>query len=259
MLKSMVVATAALAIAGSSNVYAQQRFGGPGDYGASGPRFEQCHRLSADDMKAFADARIAALKAGLELTPDQAKNWPAFEQALRNMSQLRIQHIQHMQQRMQAREAAPNQETPAPASPFDRLAHRADHMAKVSAALKQVADTGAPLYQSLNDAQKHRFTILAHLLRPHWLAGGHFWQEHHGHGMMDRGDWGEGGMHGMIGPDRDNGGHGMMGRDFGESGPHGMMGPDRDSGGQRMMGGDFGESEPHGMMGPESDQDSGNL
>ena len=45
-------------------------------------------------MAAFTDARIAALKAGLELTPDQAKNWPAFEQALRDMVQLRAQRMQ---------------------------------------------------------------------------------------------------------------------------------------------------------------------
>ena len=34
---------------------------------------------SAEDISAFMDARIAALKAGLRLTPDQEKNWPAFE------------------------------------------------------------------------------------------------------------------------------------------------------------------------------------
>jgi hypothetical protein len=108
-------------------------------------------------MAAFTDARIAALKAGLELTPDQAKNWPPFEQALRDMAQLRIQ-------RMQARQAG--DQTP-PASPFDRLSRRADNMAKAGAALKKVADAGTPLFQSLNDDQKDRFKMLAHMLRPH--------------------------------------------------------------------------------------------
>jgi hypothetical protein len=57
-----------------------------------GARFEHRHRqLSPEDRAAFVDARIAALKAGLELTPDQAKNWPMFEQALRDMAQLRAQ------------------------------------------------------------------------------------------------------------------------------------------------------------------------
>ena len=91
VLKPLVIATAALAIAGSSIVFAQQRFGGPKGNGNFGPHLEHWRHLSADDMAAFADARIAALKAGLELTPDQAKNWPALEQALRDLAQLYCQ------------------------------------------------------------------------------------------------------------------------------------------------------------------------
>ena len=157
MWKPVVVATAALAIAGSSIVYAQQRIGESDGY-RDGPRFEHRHHLSPEDRAAFVDARIAALKAGLELTPDQAKNWPAFEQALRDMVQLRAQ-------RRAAREAREQNQTPT--APFDRLARRADNMAKTSAVLKRIADTGAPLYMSLNDAQKERFTKLARMLRPH--------------------------------------------------------------------------------------------
>src|SRR5277367_5978920 len=155
MFKPVVVATAVLAIAGSSLVYAQQRNDGPGSDGGS--RFEHRHRPSAEDMAAYTDARIAALKAGLELTPDQAKNWPAFEQALRDMVQLRVQ-------RRQARLAG---DQPPPTSPFDRMSRRADNMTKTSAALKKIADAGAPLYMSLTDAQKSRFTALARILRPH--------------------------------------------------------------------------------------------
>jgi hypothetical protein len=156
-LKPVIAATALLALAGSSFVYAQQGFGGHRGFAGAGPGFEHRHRPSAADMAAFADARIAALKAGLELTPDQAKNWPAFEQAVRDMTQLRIAT-------MQARQ---NTDQPAPSSPFDRLARRADTMAKRSAALKKMADAGAPLYQSLNDDQKGRFMTLARMLRPH--------------------------------------------------------------------------------------------
>jgi hypothetical protein len=161
MLKPVIAATALIAIAGSSYVYAQQRYDGHRGFGDGGPRFEHRHRLSADDVNAFADARIAALKAGLELTPDQAKNWPAFEAALRNMVQLRIDRIK-------ARQAAEQQgQAPAPTTPFDRMAKRAEAMSKRSVALKQIADAGAPLYQTLNDAQRARFTALARMLRPH--------------------------------------------------------------------------------------------
>ncbi len=187
MFKPVVVAAAALAIAGSSIVYAQQHFGGPGGDGDGGPRFEQRHRPSAEDMAAFTDARIAALKAGLELTPDQTKNWPAFEQALRDMAQLRAQ-------RRQAREAAEQQQSQTPTTPFERLAKRADNLSKTGAALKRIADTGAPLYQSLDDAQKHRFTMLAHMLRPHhhymrsWNEGHGGWDEGDGYGRDGGGD-----------------------------------------------------------------------
>ena len=185
MWKPVVVAAAALAIAGSSIVFAQQHFGGPGGPGDRDgpPRFEHRHPLSAEDMAAFTDARIAALKAGLELTPDQAKNWPAFEQALRDMAQLRVQRMQARQAREQ--QAAQGQ---PPAPPFDRLAQRADNMAKTSAALKRIADSGAPLYQSLTDAQKERFKKLARMLRPHhhhFAHGegyGHGWREGEGYG-----------------------------------------------------------------------------
>ncbi len=157
MLKPVIAAAAVLAIAGSSVVYAQQGFGDQ-----HGFRHWGHHRPSAADLAAFTDARIAALKAGLELTADQQKNWPAFEQALRDLAQLRIQHIEA---RLQQGGAGDQGQTAT--SPFDRLSKRADNMAKRSAALKKVADAGAPLYQSLTDAQKERFKMLARILRPH--------------------------------------------------------------------------------------------
>jgi len=158
MFKPMLAATAVLAIVGSSTVYAQQC--GHGD-----ARFEQQYRPSVDDVKAFTDARIAALRAGLQLTPEQEKNWPPFEQAVRDLVKLRVE-------RMQARETRGEQQPST--NPFDRLQQRADAMTRLSAALKGVANAGAPLYQSLSDAQKRRFTFLAHVLRPHWMHGGGF-------------------------------------------------------------------------------------
>ena len=162
MLKPMVAVTAVLAIAGSSIAYAQQRRGGPDSDGSS--RFQWHYRLSVDDIKAFADARIAALKAGLQLTPDQDRNWPPFEQALRELTKLRVDRIQ-------ARHANGQQQPQT--DPIDRLQRRADAMSKFGVALKHVADAGAPLYQSLSDAQKNRFAMLARFLRsPHHMPRG---------------------------------------------------------------------------------------
>ena len=193
--KAALAGTAAIAIVGSSLVYAQER-GRPGSSERGQPNIA--------DMRAFADARLAALHAGLGLTPDQEKNWPAFEQALRDMAQLRIQRIQ---ERLSGQQQAP-------ATPFDRLDRRADAMAKRSAALKKVADSGAPLYQSLNDDQKARFMKLARILRPHPRM----------HAFMERG-WRQGeGQGGEQG-----GGHGWQhGRHFGQS----DEGKDADQGSQ---------------------------
>ncbi len=191
MLKPVIAATAVLAIAGSSIVYAQQRFGEHNGFGHWGQRGEHHHRPSAADMAAFTDARIAALKAGLELTADQQKNWPAFEQALRDLAQLRMARIQARHERQQ--QGSGTQQGQSQNGPFDRLARRADDLAKTSAALKKVADAGGPLYQSLTDAQKDRFRMLSRMLRPHprtrfafnerdggWRHGGHgFGPAHH--------------------------------------------------------------------------------
>lgn len=182
MLKPVIAATALFALAGSSLVYAQQGFGGRGNVGNDGQRFEYRQLPSLADLNAFTDARIAALKAGLELTPDQAKNWPPFEQALRDMAQLRVQRIE-------ARRSGQQQ---APASPFDRLEQRADTMAKASAALKKIADTGTPLYQSLTDEQKARFRRLARILRPHPRMHaflGHRWRQAERGGEGGQGWW----------------------------------------------------------------------
>jgi hypothetical protein len=201
MLKPLITATAVLAIAGSSLVYAQQRFGGPGGFG--GPRAERGYRPSPADMAAFTDARIAALKAGLELTADQAKNWPAFEQSLRDLAQLRVARMQEREARRAQQPDGQGQANPQAnpqGSPFDRLSHRADNLAKTSAALKKIADAGAPLYATLSDEQKQRFKVLARMLRPH----------HHRFAMnQEQGGWRQGdrGFGGPGGP----GGHHRFG------------------------------------------------
>jgi hypothetical protein len=93
------------------------------------------------------------------------------------------------------------------------LARRADRMAKASAALKKVAETGTPLYQSLTDAQKQRFTRLARMLRPHFRRFAFNERE---------GGWRHGG------PDFHRGGEGFGPRHhrFGPSGSDDQGGPD---------------------------------
>jgi hypothetical protein len=179
MLKTVLAGTTALVIAGATLAYAQQ---GPVE-------INRAHhwRPTAEDISAFGDARIAALHAGLKLTADQEKNWPALETALRDLAKQRSE-------RFAARASADR-----PADPVARLSLRADMMQQRGEALKKVADAAAPLYKSLDDAQKHRFVMLARLNGPQF-GGWHHGHRGHGRGMDGWRRGGErGGMNGMGG------------------------------------------------------------
>jgi hypothetical protein len=178
MKKFAIAGVAALAIAGSTAVYAQHH------------RWSYDHmRVSPEDRAAFTDARIAAIKAGLKLTPDQEKLWPPVEAAVRDFAKLRID-------RANARMNAPRDDSAQkPDDPVTRLRERADNMATSAAAMKRIADAADPLYKSLDDGQKRRLSVLTHMGR-----GG----RHHGFMRgMDRDDDDDRG-----GPGMDRGGRG---------------------------------------------------
>src|SRR5215470_933886 len=168
MLKTVLAGAAALAIAGSSIVYAQQRM-----QEGAGPDVARHWRPSQDDVNAFTDARVAALKAGLKLTADQEKNWPAFEQAYRDMAKQRAERMrarfeQRDDDRRDPRADRADSVSPRPdnVSPIDRMQRRAEALTARGAALKRLADAAGPLYQSLDDAQKQRFQILSRPMGP---------------------------------------------------------------------------------------------
>jgi zinc resistance-associated protein len=158
MLKTVLAGTAALAIAGSSIVYAQQRM-----QDGAGPDVARHWRPSQDDVNAFTDARVAALKAGLKLTADQEKNWPAFEQAYRDMAK---QRAERMRARWEQRGDDRRDQRADNVNPIDRMQRRAEALTTRGAALKRLADAAGPLYQSLDDAQKQRFQILSRPMGP---------------------------------------------------------------------------------------------
>jgi hypothetical protein len=162
MLKAALAGTAALAIAGSSLLYAQERGRAGGfERSQSNERSQssESSRPNMDDMRAFADARLAALHAGLGLTPDQEKNWPAFEQASREMAKLRLDRIAASVN--SRRDRAPQSNDPA-----DRMHRRAAAMTETGTTLKKVADAIDPLYKSFDDGQKRRFAMLERMLAP---------------------------------------------------------------------------------------------
>jgi zinc resistance-associated protein len=182
MWKMALAGTATLAIVGATLVHAQDDWRRGHDMGGRGGAEQP--PLTAEDRAAFADARIAALKAGLKLTPDQERNWPAFEEALRALAKARSERL------------AQQDTQPASDDPIERLRRRADAVSRTGTLLKQLADTAQPLYQSLDEAQKRRFWILAHQIRAS--------MRHHRMGH-DRGrDW-RGRDHGRDWHGRDNG------------------------------------------------------
>jgi hypothetical protein len=151
MKKFVLAGITALAIAGSTAVYAQHR-----------PWFHEHMRMSPEDRAAFTDARIAAVRAGLKLTPDQDKLWPPVEAAVRDFAKLRMDRANA---RMAARQddAKNPDDAQKPDDPVARLRERADNMATTAAAMKKIADAADPLYKTLDDGQKRRLAILTHM------------------------------------------------------------------------------------------------
>jgi len=173
MWKTVLAGTTALAIAGATLAYAHP--------GPMGSQHAQRWHPSAADVAAFADARIAALHAGLQLTPEQEKNWPAVETALKDLAKQRTNRF------------AAGVSAAKPKTPIERLALRAQALTSRAAALKKVADAAGPLYASLNADQQHRFVILAQLGSEHW-RGHHSWRRQEG-GWHHRGPRGpQGGL-----------------------------------------------------------------
>src|SRR3954452_16332796 len=162
MRKFWIAGVAALAIAGSTAVYAQhQRHW-----------FQGQMRMNPQDRAAFTDARIAAVHAGLKLTPDQEKLWPPVEAAVRDFAKLRID-------RANARMNAAKDDTgdgQKPDDPVSRLRDRADTMAASASAMTRIADAADPRYKTLDDGQKRRLAPLTHMGRG---MGGEGWRPRH--------------------------------------------------------------------------------
>src|SRR6267154_2291322 len=166
MKKVLLAGVAALAIAGSTVVYAQHR-----------PWFHDHVRINPEDRAALTDARIAAVKTGLKLTPEQEKLWPPVEAAVRDLAKLRIDRANA---RMNAERDSDQQK---PDDPVARLRERAENMTVTAAAMKKLADAADPLYKTLDDGQKRRLTILTHM-------GNRFGERGWRHRGMDRDDGG---------------------------------------------------------------------
>jgi len=186
---------------------------GPGDHEHDGPHF------SAEDRAAFLDARIAALHAGLKLTPDQEKLWPPVETALRNGMKSVGDLIR---QRREERSKDESSEEARPRNPITFLRRLSDFELARGNAAKAIADAAAPLYDTLSPEQKNRLPVLMRGLHHGWMRS-----QMRGMmgGMMGRGP------HSMCGGPEGRPGapnHGEGPHDHGPRGDHGPQGSDHD-------------------------------
>ena len=131
---------------------------------------QQRSRFSPEDRAAFLDARIAALKAGLELNADQQKNWPPLELAMRDLAKERAARFAAWRERREGGDGQAGDDQAAGVNPIDRLTRASEQLSARAADLQKLAAAAKPLYDSLDDGQKRRFAVLFHgsMGRGHW-------------------------------------------------------------------------------------------
>jgi hypothetical protein len=94
-------------------------------------------------------------KERLRLTPEQEKNWPAYESALEAL-------VKQRRDRMEKRH-----EEVRPSDPTQRMRQRAEALSGMGAALSRLADAQQPLYNNLDAGQRRRFATLSQILGDH--------------------------------------------------------------------------------------------
>ena len=111
----------------------------------------------AADRETILDAKLAGMKADLQLTADQEKLWSPFEAAVKDAAKARMDAMQKI---MQTHDQGEHM------SPIDHLEAMADRLSQGAADIKKIADAAKPLYASLDDSQKHKFGMLGRMLMP---------------------------------------------------------------------------------------------
>jgi hypothetical protein len=105
--------------------------------------------LTANQMADRSDARIAKMKVDLNLTADQDKDWPGFASAMQDMNK---KQADRRIARRDTREQQGNVDL------IDELRRNADSQIDHANERKKLADASQPLYASLNEQKKARFT-----------------------------------------------------------------------------------------------------
>jgi LTXXQ motif family protein len=137
-------------VAGSSPGYAQSPSAGPAS-----------QRVIAADLNQLTDARVAVVKAALQLTPEQEKYWPAIEDAIRSRAKNRLTRLENAATRAAERRDRSPIEVLRDRNPIEFLNRRSDALAQRAADLKKLAAAWEPLYQTLSPDQRRRLGFVA--------------------------------------------------------------------------------------------------
>jgi hypothetical protein len=115
-------------------------------------------KQASEDHATLIDAKISALKTGLKLTTAQEKHWESLEKVLREVAAAR--NARKAEARQQAADMLDKDEVVAGMKLGSKLLKaRAED-------LEKVAEAAAPLFASMDEAQKHRFALLLHTFAP---------------------------------------------------------------------------------------------
>ena len=158
VLAALAAAGAALAAGGPF-----ERRGDEPGLGERATAWSAWERFSPADREAFADARVAALHAGLKLTADQERLWPPVEDAIRGLAKVGREQREARRGRSldSLREDAPGM-----------LRAMADAQTARADALRKLADASQPLYATFDEGQKRRAMVLARPMGPRRGWGG---------------------------------------------------------------------------------------
>jgi hypothetical protein len=118
-------------------------------------------RITADDLNALTDARIALVKAALQPTSEQEKYWPAIEEAIRSRAKGRQTRLQGVIDRADERSEVSPIVALRDRNPVEFLKRRSDALAQRAAELKKLADAWQPLYGTLSPDQRRRLGFVA--------------------------------------------------------------------------------------------------
>ena len=139
-------------------------------------------RMSQDDFNRLVEARIASIKAGLKLTPDQERLWSPVETAIRTSAEQRFSRFQQR----------PSREQRQSMDFMQRLEQRSTMMNEGAQRSAAVTTALRPLWNTFSEDQKR---IAPRLMRealnvdgPRWNAReGRRGRDHHRMGMHQGG------------------------------------------------------------------------